>query len=201
MSAEQSPDDGDGGFSRRRILAVLGISGGVWGSLVAFGERLSEAESLRELVVEIVLTELVNGVLSLASYLFTEFLLAVDIIAESFWASLVAPFGELYSAATDPIIGALVSIRLSVESAVASTGVAAPFVALAGWVAVLLVVAVIIGVLWSLAETYLPTEAITQNAERALSLGLAPLRIAGRFLRAASRAVRGERTDGGTNDT
>jgi len=193
-----SDDDSNRWITLPVIAAALGIPVSAVRNLADFAKRLDDAESFRELVVEIILTELVNGVLSLASYLFTETLFAIDVIAQSFWASLVAPFGELYRSATDASFGVLISIRLSVESAVASTGLAAPFVALTGWVAVLLVVAVIVGVGWALLETYLPTEAITENLERAVSLAFTPFETIGRLWRGASQAVRGG--DGGQND-
>lgn len=183
-----------GGLTQNRLLGILGISGTAWAALLRFGDRLDSAESFRELVVEIILTEIVNGVLSLASYLFTETLFAIDVVSESFWASIVLPFGDLYRSFTGLVITPLEALRASVEAGVASTGLAAPFVALAGWVAVLVVAAVFLGVVWALAETYLPTEAITENAMRLLELALAPFRIVSRFVRGATGA------DGGTND-
>ena len=190
-----------GGLTRNRLLGILGISGTAWASLASFGDRLASAESFRDLVVEIILTEIVNGLLSLASYLFSETLFAIDLVAESFWASLVAPFGDLYRSFTELVISPLEAIRISVESGVASTGLAAPFVALAGWVAVLLVAAVVFGVVWAIAETYLPTEAITENAIRLLDFAYVPFRIVGRLVRGAVGGLRGGRTDGGTNDS
>ena len=195
-----SEGSSSGSLTQNRLLGILGISGTVWAALLRFGDRLESAESFRELVVEIILTEFVNGVLSLASYLFSEALFAVDLIAESFWASLVTPFGELYRAFTDLVISPLGALRLSVESGVASAGLGAPFVALAGWIAVILVAAVVLGIVWAIAETYLPTEAVTENAARLLDFAFVPFRVVGRLLRGVVEGFRGESTDGGTND-
>ncbi|EMA59928.1 hypothetical protein [Halorubrum kocurii] len=194
--SDDGSDDGGGGvfagLTRSRILGILGISTGLWASLTDFGERLAEADSLRDLVVEIVLTELVSAFLSFFEYLFAEVLYAVEVVSRSFWVSIVAPFGELYDSFTEPIIGSLETLRTTVESAVASTGIAAPFVALTGWVAVLLVVAAIVGVLWSLAETYLPTEAVTANASRLYDLARSPFEVLRRLVGGAARVVRGD---------
>ena len=195
-----SDDDDGGGVTRSAVLSALGIGGGVWALIAEFGEELADAGSFRELVVEIILTQIVGGVLSLASYLFSETLFAIDLIAESFWASLVLPFRGLYRSFTQLLISPLEAIRASVEAGVASTGLAAPFVALAGWISVLLVAAIVLGIVWALAETYLPTEAITRNAARILDVALAPFRIVGRLVGSAVEGLRGEPTDGGTND-
>lgn len=199
MSATES-DDGGGGLRRKAILGALGIGGGTWAALSGFASDLAEADSLRELVLEIILTELVNGVLSLAEYVFAEVLNAVDAIATSFWLSLVVPFGELYDAYVATLLSPLTELRLTVESAVASTGLAAPFVAIAGWVVVLFVVVVLASVAWAILETYLPTEGITENTGRILEATRLPLDVAGRLLRGAVRAVRGETSDGGSDE-
>lgn len=199
MSETESSDDG-GGLRRKAILGALGIGGGTWAALAGFASDLAEADSLRELVLEIILTEVVNGILSLAEFAFTEVLNAIDVISTSFWLSVVAPFGELYDAYVATLLSPLTALRLSVESAVASTGLAAPFVAIAGWVVVLFVVVAIASVGWAILETYLPTEAITENTDRIFEAARLPLDVAGRLLRGAVRVVRGETSDGGSDE-
>lgn len=197
-----SDDEDDGGVSRSAVLTALGIGSGVWASLVSFGEEISEAGSIRELILGVFLESVVNAALSVVGYLYAEFLYAVDLVSESFWMSFVEPFGTLYTAFTEVLIGPLEAIRTTAETTVATTGLAAPFVALAGWVAVLLVVAVIVGVLWAFVETYLPTEAVTENADRLWEFATLPFAVLGNLVRGLIRALSGgsNETDGGTDE-
>ncbi|WP_281196056.1 hypothetical protein [Halorubrum sp. F4] len=199
MSNNDDTEDDDSGVSREAILTALGIGGGVWAALSDFGSELAEADSLRELILGVILESLVSAGLSLVEYLYAEALYAIDLVAASFWMSFVEPFGDLYDAYTAALISPLEGLRVTVESAASSAGLAAPFVALAGWVAVLLVVAVIVGIVWAFVETYLPIEAVTRTGARLRDLALVPFGVLRDFVSGLSRAGTGG-NDGGTDE-
>lgn len=195
--ADDDGGSGGGGISAGAVAAALGIGGGALTQLGDFADRLAEAGSFPELIINVLLVEGVNLILSAFEYIFGQILLAINVISESFWLSIVTPIGALGTTVWDVVFGTLESVQTTTEVAVASTGIAAPFVALAGWVAMLLVAAVLIGIVWALLETYLPVEVIENEIRRLAGLTLLPFSLLEEFLR---DLLAGDDDDGGSDN-
>ena len=185
--------DGDNGSGSGTAVAIvasaLGISTAAVSDVAEFAQGLADAESPTEYIVEIVLTEFVGWVLGIAEAGFGLLLQSINIVAESLWESTVVPVRIAFRNFWGLIFGALESIRVTTEAGLSEAGLAAPVVALGGWVAVLLVTVILLSIVWALAETYLPTEAVVANVERIVVLALTPVRVASEFASGAAESV------------
>lgn len=200
-------DGGDGGDDRGRAAKViasalatwLGVELGTLDQLSGFLDRLSDAGSLRELVLDIILTEIVSAILSVGEVVIGRALQFIEILSVALWQSTIVPLRTAFSGVWTAVFDALEGVRLATESALAGVGLAAPLVALGGWVAVLLVVTILASVVWAVAETYLPTEAITDSARSVREAASIPLDVASTLVSNGARTLR-QYLGGDTNE-